>query len=124
MKSYQKQELNEIIQINAAVCKGCDSCKSFCPVHAIEGAYGAAHHIDSTKCLQCGQCLVNCPFGAIEDTADMIDPVLKQLEDPSVTVVATVAPAVRVALGEEFGMEPGTLVTHKMYGALKKPVLK
>ncbi|MGL5270271.1 MAG: [FeFe] hydrogenase, group A [Selenomonadaceae bacterium] len=124
MKSYQKQELNEIIQINADVCKGCDSCKSFCPVHAIEGAYGATHHIDSTKCLQCGQCLVNCPFGAIEDTVDMVDPVLKKLEDPSITVVATVAPAVRVALGEEFGMEPGTLVTHKMYGALKKAGFK
>ena len=106
------------------MCKGCDSCKSFCPANAIEGKYGAIHHIDSTKCLQCGQCLVNCPFGSIKDQVDAVDEVMKKLDDPNITVVATIAPAVRVALGEEFGMEPGSLVTEKMYGALKKAGFK
>ncbi|WP_281246410.1 [FeFe] hydrogenase, group A [Propionispira arboris] len=106
------------------ICKGCDSCKSFCPADAIEGKYGAIHHIDSTKCLQCGQCLVNCPFGSIKDQVDAVDEVMKKLDDPNITVVATIAPAVRVALGEEFGMEPGSLVTEKMYGALKKAGFK
>ncbi|WP_281166751.1 [FeFe] hydrogenase, group A [Propionispira raffinosivorans] len=106
------------------ICKGCDSCKSFCPADAIDGKYGAIHHIDSTKCLQCGQCLVNCPFGSIKDQVDAVDEVMKKLDDPNITVVATIAPAVRVALGEEFGMEPGSLVTEKMYGALKKAGFK
>ena len=118
-KSYQAKELHGIVKINADRCKGCDSCKSFCPVGAIDGAYGATHHIDDAKCLQCAQCLVNCPFGAIEDTVDVVDTVIEKLNDPKTTVVATVAPAVRVALGEEFGMEPGSLVTEQMYGALK-----
>ncbi len=124
IKSYQEHELNGIIQIDPNKCKGCDSCKSFCPVDAIDGAYGAKHHIDSTKCLQCGQCLVNCPFGSIKDTEDTVGEVIKKLDDPNITVVATIAPAVRVALGEEFGMETGSLVTEQMYGALKKAGFK
>lgn len=123
-KTYQTHELNGIIQIDPAVCKGCDTCKSFCPADAVIGAYGAAHQIDNARCLQCGQCLVNCPFGAIRDTVDVVDTVLEKLQDGKSTVVATVAPAVRVALGEEFGMEPGTLVTAQMYGALKQAGFK
>lgn len=119
-KSYQANELTGIIKINAGNCKGCDTCKSFCPADAITGAYGATHQIDNERCLQCGQCLVNCPFGAIEDTVDVVDEVIAKLKDSNTTVVATVAPAVRVALGEEFGMEPGKLITEQMYGALKK----
>lgn len=51
---------------------------------------------------------------------DAVDVVFEKLKDSKLTVVATMAPAVRVALGEEFGMEPGSLVTEQMYGALKK----
>ena len=123
-KSYQANELTGIIKINAGNCKGCDTCKSFCPADAITGAYGATHQIDNERCLQCGQCLVNCPFGAIEDTVDVVDEVIAKLKDSNTTVVATVAPAVRVALGEEFGMEPGKLITEQMYGALKKAGFK
>jgi ferredoxin hydrogenase large subunit len=123
-KSYQNHELHNIIQIDPKVCKGCDSCKSFCPADAIEGSYGATHSINDERCLQCGQCLVNCPFGSIQDTVDVVDDVIEKLQDGKSTVVAMVAPAVRVALGEAFGMEPGTLVTQKMYGALKKAGFK
>lgn len=122
--TYQQNELNELIHINPSICKGCDSCKSFCPTNAIEGSYGATHHINNTKCLQCGQCLVNCPFGAIEDTFDPVDVVIEKLQNKQLTVVATVAPAVRVALGEEFNMEPGSLVTEQLYGALKQAGFK
>lgn len=122
--TYQQNELSELIHINPSICKGCDSCKSFCPTNAIEGSYGATHHINNTKCLQCGQCLVNCPFGAIEDTFDPVDIVIEKLQNKQLTVVATVAPAVRVALGEEFNMEPGSLVTEQLYGALKQAGFK
>ena len=87
-KSYQSKELHGIVKINPERCKGCDSCKSFCPVNAIDGPYGATHHIDDSKCLQCAQCLVNCPFGAIEDTVDVVDTVIQKLQDKNTTVVA------------------------------------
>jgi len=124
MRGFQAQELSGVIEIDRKKCKGCDSCKAFCPTNAINGKYGAVHSIDYDKCIFCGQCLVNCPFGAPTDTVDVVDTVIAKLKNKQVTVVATIAPAVRVAIGEEFGMEPGSLVTEKLYGALKKAGFK
>lgn len=124
MKGFQQQELSSVIQIDRGTCKGCDSCKAFCPTGAITGKYGAVHSVDSDKCISCGQCLVNCPFGAPKDTVDPVDKVISKLKDGTATVVATTAPAVRVAIGEEFGMAPGTLATEKLYGALKQAGFK
>ena len=124
MKSFQSQEQTRIIAIDKQKCKGCDSCKQFCPTQAIDGKYGSAHRIDSEKCIFCGQCLVNCPFGAPQDTMDPVDSLIEKLKDSRTTVVATIAPAVRVAIGEEFGFEPGSLLTEKLYGALKKAGFK
>lgn len=119
MKGLRQQELSGIIEIDRKKCKGCDSCKAFCPTSAITGKYGAVHSVDSEKCIFCGQCLVNCPFGAPRDTVDPVDKVIAKLKDGRTTVVATTAPAVRVAIGEEFGLEPGTLITEKLNGALQ-----
>ncbi|BBB91724.1 MAG TPA: [FeFe] hydrogenase, group A [Methylomusa anaerophila] len=124
MKGFQTQELTRVVEIDRNTCKGCDSCKAFCPSAAIDGKYGAVHKIDSEKCINCGQCLVNCPFGAPKDTVDAVDRVIDKLKNKQVTVVGTIAPAVRVAIGEEFGMEPGSLVTEKLYGALKQAGFK
>lgn len=124
MKGFQEQELSRIIEIDRKKCKGCDSCKVFCPTNAIEGKYGAVHRIDSEKCVFCGQCLVNCPFGAPNDIIDPVDQITEKLKDKKFTVVAAIAPAVRVAIGEEFGMEPGRLVTEKLYGAMKEAGFK
>lgn len=100
-------------------CRACDHCTSVCPSQAIRGRIGEQHHIEVRKCLSCGQCLINCPFGAIEDVS-MVDEVKKALADPDLFVVVQEAPSVRVALGEEFGMAPGTNVKGKMYAALRK----
>ncbi|HEY3423244.1 MAG TPA: [FeFe] hydrogenase, group A [Negativicutes bacterium] len=124
MKGFQAQELSGVIEIDRSTCKGCDSCKAFCPTGAIEGKYGAVHSVNSEKCISCGQCLVNCPFGAPKDTVDPVDAILEKLQNKQLTVVATIAPAVRVAIGEEFGMEPGSLVTEKLYGAMKQAGFK
>lgn len=120
MSGLQKQELSTIIEIQEKKCKGCDACKAFCPTGAITGKYGAAHRIEQGKCISCGQCLVNCPFGAPADKVSAVDQVIERLKDKTMKVVTTIAPAVRVAIGEEFGMAPGSLVTTKLYGALKK----
>lgn len=100
-------------------CKACDHCTFICPTGAISGQIGEKHHIDHQKCINCGQCLINCPFGAIEDLS-RVEELKAALADPGKFVVVQEAPAVRVALGEEFGYEPGANVKNKMYAALRK----
>ncbi|MFB2728208.1 iron hydrogenase large subunit HydA [Shewanella mangrovisoli] len=122
--TYQPGEIQGLIKINASKCKGCDACKQFCPTHAINGASGAVHAIDEDKCLSCGQCLINCPFSAIEETHSALETVIKKLADKNTTVVGIIAPAVRVAIGEEFGLGTGELVTGKLYGAMNQAGFK
>ncbi|QDZ89876.1 iron hydrogenase large subunit HydA [Shewanella decolorationis] len=122
--TYQPGEIQGLIKINASKCKGCDACKQFCPTHAINGTSGAAHSIDEDKCLSCGQCLINCPFSAIEETHSALETVIKKLADKNTTVVGIIAPAVRVAIGEEFGLGTGELVTGKLYGAMNQAGFK
>ena len=73
--------------------------------------------LNSTACAMCGQCTVVCPTGALKET-DGLAPVWRALADPEKRVVVQVAPAVRAALGEEFGLPVGTPVTGKMATAL------
>lgn len=73
--------------------------------------------LNSTSCAMCGQCTIVCPTGALKET-DGLTPVWKALADPEKRVVVQVAPAVRAALGEEFGLPCGTPVTGKIAAAL------
>lgn len=72
-----------------------------------------------TNCTFCGQCLAVCPTCALSIVSNIKD-TYNALKDPNKVVVVQTAPAVRVALGEEFGMEAGSLVTGKMVTALKQ----
>lgn len=72
----------------------------------------------TSPCVNCGQCVVYCPVGALHEREE-IDGVWAAVDDPDTTVVAQIAPAVRVSLGEEFGMEPGTLMIGQIYAALR-----
>lgn len=71
-----------------------------------------------TNCTFCGQCLSVCPTGALSEVSEVRE-VYKALNDDNKIVIVQTAPAVRVALGESFGMEPGTVVTGQMVTALK-----
>ena len=73
----------------------------------------------NVNCTLCGQCIESCPVGALKEK-DSTKEVWRKLKDEDSYVVVQTAPAVRVALGEEFGMEIGTNVTGKMVTALKK----
>lgn len=75
--------------------------------------------LNDVNCTNCGQCIEACPTGALHEKENIND-VWPKLKDPDTYVIAQTAPAVRVALGEEFGMPIGTNVTGKMVTALKR----
>lgn len=76
-------------------------------------------NLKDSACTFCGQCVAVCPTGALTEKDHSWD-VIEALANPEKVVVVQTAPAVRAALGEEFGLEPGTLVTGKMVAALRK----
>ena len=78
-----------------------------------------AMNLSDVICVQCGQCAAVCPVGAITEKS-AIEQVWAALDDPTKHVIVETAPAIRAALGEEFGYEPGTLVTGKMVSALRR----
>lgn len=78
-----------------------------------------AADLDGVTCVQCGQCAAVCPVGAITERS-AIEDVWKALDDPAKTVIVQTAPAIRAALGEEFGYPPGTRVTGQMVSALRQ----
>ena len=76
-------------------------------------------HLSEMACIGCGQCITNCPVGALYEK-EQIDDVWQMLADDSLHVVVQTAPAVRAALGEEFGMPMGTNVAGQMAEALRR----
>lgn len=75
--------------------------------------------LNDVNCTFCGQCIEACPTGALHEK-ETINDVWVKLKDPETIVLVQTAPAVRVALGEEFGMPIGTNVQGKMVTALKR----
>ncbi|NJO54921.1 MAG: 2Fe-2S iron-sulfur cluster binding domain-containing protein [Bacteroidales bacterium] len=73
----------------------------------------------SVICISCGQCINRCPTGALSEL-DQTDEVWSLLDDPTKHVVIQTAPAPRAAIGECFGLEPGTAVTFEMNSALRR----
>ena len=75
--------------------------------------------LNQVGCVSCGQCIANCPTGALREK-DSTDEVFEALNNPEKVVIVQTAPAVRAALGEDFGMPIGTGVEGKMVAALRR----
>ena len=113
-------------------CIMCRRCETMCNDFQTVGALAAVNrgfqavvapafemNLEHSPCTYCGQCVAVCPTGALTEV-DHTPDVINVLSDPTKTVIVQTAPAVRAALGEEFGLEAGTMVTGKMVAALRQ----
>ncbi|MDD2424679.1 MAG: NADH-dependent [FeFe] hydrogenase, group A6 [Bacteroidales bacterium] len=131
MSTYRK-DFSPALRRDMDKCIMCRRCETICNDIQTVGALSAVNRgfmsvvapafeqdlVDS-PCTFCGQCVAVCPTGALTPFDDT-PKIIRALSDPKKTVIVQTAPAVRAALGEEFGLEPGTLVTGKMVSALRK----
>ncbi|MDD3926404.1 MAG: [FeFe] hydrogenase, group A, partial [bacterium] len=112
-------------------CVLCGDCVRVCSeiqgIGAIDFAYRGAQvtvapafgkDLNRVECVNCGQCAAVCPTGAITPKSEL-EQVWKVLDNPQKTVIAQIAPAVRVGLGEIFGLNPGDLTTGQIVSALR-----
>jgi phosphate acetyltransferase len=111
---------NSSIQFDPDKCKNCTLCRRRCAnTMSITGYYSLTSTGDVPICVHCGQCSLTCQFGATT-TLSQVEAVEQAINDPDTVVIFQTAPAVRVSLGEAFGMPAGSIVQGKMVGALRK----
>lgn len=131
MSTYKTDNSPAIIR-DMDKCIMCRRCETMCNEVQTVGALSAINrgfdavvapafeqNLVDSNCTFCGQCVAVCPTGALTEV-DHTSKIIQALNDPTKTVVVQTAPAVRAALGEEFGLPAGTLVTGKMVAALRR----
>lgn len=130
-KSTHKKDVSAAIIRDPSKCIMCRKCETMCNsfqtvgvLSAVDRAFDAVVKptfdlpLEQTNCTFCGQCVAVCPTGALV-AHTYIDEVWQEIDNPKKHVVVQTAPAVRVAIAEEFGYEPGTLSTGKLVSALR-----
>lgn len=131
-EDYLKDDSSVGISRDSTKCIMCGRCVNTCT--QIVGAKILKYHrdqaqpfvapekgfnFDSDACLLCGQCVVVCPTATLKEKDD-IGRVMEAIKDPSKHVIAHIAPSIRTALGEEFGLGYGKDVTAKAYAAIRE----
>ncbi len=130
--STYRKDISPALSRNMDKCVLCRRCETICNTVQTVGALSVVNRgfmsvvapafeedlIDS-PCTFCGQCVAVCPTGALTEV-NHTPKIIRALSDPTKTVIVQTAPAVRAALGEEFGYPAGTLVTGKLVAALRK----
>ena len=130
-KSTYKTDSTYTLVRDMNKCIMCRRCETMCNDVQKVGALSAVSRgfdaviqpafespLAETKCVNCGQCVAVCPTGALMQK-DAVWQVVDALSDPEKTVIVQTAPSVRVAIGEPFGMEAGSIATGKMATALR-----
>ncbi|NCC96513.1 MAG: 2Fe-2S iron-sulfur cluster binding domain-containing protein [Synergistales bacterium] len=130
-QSTYVKDMSPAIERDMNKCIMCRRCETMCNEVQTVGALSGINRgftsvvapafempLEESVCTFCGQCVAVCPTGALVER-DYTWKVIEALADPDKVVLVQTAPAVRAALGEEFGYEPGTLVTGKMAAALR-----
>ena len=131
-KSSHKIEKTVSIVRDMNKCILCRRCETMCNDVQTVGAIGAMNRgfdttiapafgmkLSESECTYCGQCVAVCPVGALTEV-DNTSRLISDLANPEKVVIVQTAPAVRVAIGEEFGYPAGSIVTGKLVTALKK----
>jgi len=130
--SRYKEDFSPSIIRDMDKCIMCRRCETMCNDVQTVGTLSAINRgfnsvvapafqmdLEHSTCTYCGQCVAVCPTGALTEV-NHTNRLICDLANPSKTVIVQTAPAVRAALGESFGLEPGTLVTGKMAAALRE----
>jgi len=131
-KTYEVDRSSPSVKRDANRCILCGRCIRTCQeiqtVFAIDFANRGFDAVVSPSlglplgesvCVNCGQCILSCPTGALSEVSH-VEMVWEALEDPEKFVVLQTAPAIRVSIGEPFGLPPGTVTTGKMVAAFRR----
>lgn len=131
-KPVPKEMSNPALVRDMTKCVRCGRCVEACQAIQTTNAIGFSGRsvdfkittafekpLSESSCVYCGQCVAVCPVGALYEKDDT-QRVWDAIDDPDKFVIIQTAPAVRVAIGEEFGMERGAVATGKMVAALRR----